>query len=29
VCNRVADAKKFTSNALALVNTFAAAGTPW
>jgi hypothetical protein len=28
VCNRVADAKKFTSNALALVNTFAAAGTP-
>ncbi|KAJ6726227.1 PLANT INVERTASE/PECTIN METHYLESTERASE INHIBITOR SUPERFAMILY PROTEIN [Salix purpurea] len=28
VCSRAADAKKFTSNALALVNAYAAAGTP-
>ena len=28
VCSRAADSKKFTSNALALVNAYAAAGTP-
>ncbi|CAK7326777.1 unnamed protein product [Dovyalis caffra] len=28
VCNRAADVKKFTSNALALVNSYAATGTP-
>lgn len=28
VCNRAADVKKLTSNALALVNSYAATGTP-